>query len=159
MTSVILGIIALSGALFAVYRQNDLEELLFALGVAAKPTQNIRVAEETHSEFPPMVLTVLQGNEDHSPGVARYSSNSTNPILIVIDQHIRFDTPESQLPESLRVIAISTSTGTIHTLLKSYNVNNEFFANIEPGNYELRVQAVWAELGTHVYLFNVTVTE
>ena len=104
-----------------------------------------------------MVLTTLQGNEDHSP--AKQSYDSSNHVLLPVDEHIRFDTPEYRIPESLKVVAVSSATGTIHTLLKSYDVNNEFFVKLEPGDYQFRVQATWSELGTNVYVFDVTVSE
>jgi hypothetical protein len=57
----------------------------------------------------------------------------------------------------MKVVARNLETDTIHILQKSYDVNNEFFAKLQKGSYELRVQATWAELGTHYYVFNVLI--
>jgi hypothetical protein len=108
------------------------------------------------SHQPQMVLTVLKDNEDDSPGVRQFQANNTGPIPLAQGQHIRFESPDSRTPDSLKVVAVGP-TGTVHILLKSYDVNNEFFINLDSGNYELKVQARWFNQ-TYFYPFNVNIT-
>jgi hypothetical protein len=49
-------------------------------------------------------------------------------------------------------------SGAILLLRKSYDVNNEFFVNLDKGSYQLQVQATWFEVGSHIYKFNIAVT-
>lgn len=107
---------------------------------------------------PRMVLTVLKGNEDNSLGVTKYAANNTDPIPLGVGEHIRFESPDYRTAEGMKAIAINNATGTVQTLLKSYDVNNEFFTKLEPGKYQLRVQATWLEFGTHIYIFNIVVS-
>jgi hypothetical protein len=118
---------------------------------------NTAPSESTSSVTrPKLVLMVLKGNEDNSEGIATYEANNTKSITLAEGQHIRFDSPDYRRPDSMRVIAIEPS-GKIHILLKSYDVNNEFFMNVNKGPYELRVQARWLD-STYFYSFNVQVT-
>jgi hypothetical protein len=110
------------------------------------------------AKSPQMVLTVLRDNGDDSIWVKQYDVNNTDSIPLGVDQHIRFESRDYRTPEGMKVIAISRETGIIHVLQKSYDVNNEFFVKLEKGDYQLRVQATWYELGTHFYLFDIRVT-
>jgi hypothetical protein len=104
---------------------------------------------------PRMVLAVLKTDEDNSAGTTYFDANNTVPVALVERQHIRFESPDYRMPDSMKVIAMDSS-GNVHILLKSYDVNNEFFINLEKGNYELKVQARWLE-HTYLYSFNVAV--
>jgi hypothetical protein len=104
---------------------------------------------------PRIVLAVLKSDEDNSAGTTFFDANNTVPIALLEGQHIRFESPDYRMPDSMKVIAIDSS-GVVHILLKSYDVNNEFFINLGKGSYELKVQARWLE-HTYIYSFNVTV--
>jgi hypothetical protein len=110
------------------------------------------------SQAPTMLLIVLQGNEDASQAVAQYGANNTEPIQLASNAHIRFDSPDQRTAESFRATARDLDNGAIQLLRKSYDVNNEFFVNLDRGHYEFHVQASWFETGTFVYEFNVAVT-
>src|SRR4051812_21661923 len=72
------------------------------------------------NSYPPrMVIFALKNDQDNSEGTISYDSNNTNPIILERNQHIRFESPDYRLPDSLRVIA-KDSGGNIHILLKSY---------------------------------------
>jgi hypothetical protein len=107
---------------------------------------------------PKIVLVVLQGNEDSSKPVAQYGANNTQPIPISSNEHIRFDSPDYRTAESMKVVARDMDSGTILLLRKSYDVNNEFFVNLDKGSYQLQVQATWFEVGSHIYKFNIAVS-
>lgn len=109
------------------------------------------------SEAPEMFLMLLEGPEDASPAVAQYGANNTEPIQLSDNAHIRFDSPDYRTAESMTVIARDVNTGEIELLRKSYDVNNQFFVNIGPGDYEFQVQAEWFEIGSFVYDFTITV--
>ena len=112
----------------------------------------------TSKEPPKMILVVLQGNEDSSKPVAQYDANNTQPIRISNNEHIRFDSPDYRTAESMKVIARNMDSGAILILRKSYDVNNEFFVNLDKGSYQLQVQATWFEVGSHIYKFNIAVS-
>ena len=109
------------------------------------------------SEQPNLVLSVLQGAEDSSAPVARHDPNSKEMISLQSNEHIRFESDKVRPPESLRVLAEDLDDGRITILRKSYDVNNEFFVNLEQGKYELRAQASWFDRGTFFYTYNITV--
>ena len=104
---------------------------------------------------PTMTLTILEDDEDNSEGATSFVANNTTPISLVRGQHIRFESPDYRIPDSMKVIAMD-SGGNIHILLKSYDVNNEFFVNIQKGNYELKVQARWLDQA-YIYPFTIRV--
>jgi hypothetical protein len=104
-----------------------------------------------------MMLVVLQGDEDSSSAAVWYEENNTEPIQLARNDHIRFDSPGHRTAEGMRVLARELDSGNIERLRKSYDVNNEFFINLNKGNYELQVQASWFEVGSYVYKFNVAV--
>lgn len=110
------------------------------------------------NKAPTMLLIILQGNEDSSEAVAQYGANNTEPIQLASNAHIRFDSPDQRTAESFRATARDLDNGAIQLLRKSYNVNNEFFVNLDRGRYEFDVQASWFDAGTFVYKFNVAVT-
>jgi len=105
---------------------------------------------------PRLILTVLNGNEDNAKGVASYDENNTNPIVLSEGQHIRFESPDYRRSDGMRVIAMEPS-GEIHILLKSYDVNNEYFINVSKGAYEIRVQARWLD-NTYFYTYKVQIS-
>lgn len=108
-----------------------------------------------------MMLAVLEGSEDSSSAVAQYEPDGDQVISLPPNSHIRFEPSDYRPADSMRVIARDLGDGTVDTLRKSYNVNNEFFVNLEEGRYQLQVQASWGgEAGSsnsHVYRFNVEV--
>lgn len=106
---------------------------------------------------PRMHLLLLEGPEDGSAAVASYEANNTEPIQLASNAHIRFDSPDYRTAEGIRVIARDLDTGEIELLRKSYDVNNQFFINVDKGDYELQVQASWAEKGSFVYRFGIAV--
>lgn len=108
-------------------------------------------------EAPKMLLLLLKGAEDSSDAVAQYEANNTQPIQLASNAHIRFDSSDYRTPEGMRVIARDMNDGSIQLLRKSYDVNNEFFINLEKGHYELQIQASWFEKGSYVYKFNIIV--
>jgi hypothetical protein len=108
-------------------------------------------------DAPAMMLVLLQGPEDASTAVAQYEGNNTKPIQLASGAHIRFDASDYRTAESIRVVARNFETGQIELLRKSYDVNNEFFINVDKGHYELQVQASWFEKGSFVYSFDVMV--
>jgi len=118
---------------------------------------NVSSAAITESiSRPRLVLTILKGNEDSSVGIGSYEENSTNPIVLAEGQHIRFESPDYRRSDGMKVTAMGPD-GNIHILLKSYDVNNEYFINVDRGTYEIRVQARWVD-NTYFYSFNVQVT-
>ena len=109
------------------------------------------------SEQPNLVLVLLVGAEDASAPVARHDPNTNKTISLQINEHIRFESAKVRPPESLRVLAEDLDDGRITILRKSYDVNNEFFVNLEQGKYELRAQASWFDKGTFFYAYNIAV--
>lgn len=109
------------------------------------------------SKQPNMVLIVLMGNGDYGTATAQYNSDNSQPIQLVSNEHIRFDSPNYRTPESIYVVARDMNKGNIQLLRRSYDVNNEFFVNLGKGSYQIQVQATWFESGSHNYKFNVTV--
>ena len=109
-------------------------------------------------EPPKMLLFVLKGDEDSSGHLTQYVANNTEQIELLPEAHIRFDSPDYRTAESIKVVARDMTTGTIHLLRKSYDVNNEFFVNLDKGSYQLQVQATWFEVGSHIYKFNIVVS-
>ena len=110
-----------------------------------------------NGEPPKMLLVLLEGPEDSSSAVAQYESNNTGAIQLASGAHVRFDSAEYRTAEGMRVTARNVDTGAIELLRKSYNINNEFFINLEQGHYELQVQASWFEKGTFGYTFDIRV--
>lgn len=108
-------------------------------------------------EPPEMLLALLEGPEDASGAVAQYEANNTEPIQLASGAHVRFDSADYRTAEGMRVTARDTDTGAIQLLRKSYNINNEFFINLEQGHYELQVQASWFEKGSFGYRFDIRV--
>ena len=104
---------------------------------------------------PHLVLVRLAGDAENSDGVASYEPDNKAPIHLRESDHIRFQTLNNRDPDSMRVIAFDKS-GKINVLLKDYDVNNQFFANIEKGEYELRVEARWFD-ETYFYSFNIAI--
>ena len=109
------------------------------------------------SEQPLLLLVLLEGAEDASTGVAKYDPENSGTISLQSNDHVRFESPDSRLPESLRIIAEDKADGHISILRKSYDVNNEFFINLEEGEYQLRAQASWSDKGNFVYTYDITV--
>ena len=109
------------------------------------------------SEPPNLVLVLLEGAEDSSAPVARHDPNTNETISLQNNAHIRFESAQVRPPESLKVLAEDLDDGRIIILRKSYDVNNEFFINLEQGKYELRAQASWFDKGTFFYTYDVTV--
>ncbi|HEX7033398.1 MAG TPA: hypothetical protein VF172_10395 [Nitrososphaera sp.] len=124
---------------------------------AAGGDDNSITSVASSSEPPTMMLVLLQGPEDASTAVAQYEGNNTEPIELASGAHIRFDSSNHRTAESIKVVARNLDTGEIELLRKSYDVNNEFFINIDKGHYELQVQASWFEKGSFVYGFDVMV--
>ena len=110
------------------------------------------------SEQPSLLLVLLKGAEDASTAVAKYDPENSGTISLQSNDHVRFESPDSRLPESLRIIAEDKADGHISILRKSYDVNNEFFINLEEGEYQLRAQASWSDKGNFVYTYDITVT-
>lgn len=108
-------------------------------------------------EPPRIMLVLLEGPEDGSTSVAEYEANNVYPIELAMGAHIRFESPDHRTAESIRVVARNLDTGQIELLRKSYDVNNEFFINIDKGRYELQVHASWFEKGSFVYAFDILV--
>ena len=104
------------------------------------------------------MLVLLKGAEDASTAVAKYDPENSGTISLQSNDHVRFESPDSRLPESLRIIAEDKADGHISILRKSYDVNNEFFINLEEGEYQLRAQASWSDKGNFVYTYDITVT-
>ncbi|HEX2615068.1 MAG TPA: hypothetical protein VHL10_06210 [Nitrososphaera sp.] len=118
---------------------------------------NTTVATST-GEPPKMLLFVLKGDEDSSDRVTQYDANNNQPIPISSNEHIRFDSPDYRTAESMKVVARDMDSGAIMLLRKSYDVNNEFFVNLDKGSYQLQVQATWFEVGSHIYKFDIVVS-
>lgn len=119
---------------------------------------NNNTATVASSGEPPVIMLVLlQGPEDASAAVAQYEGNNTEPIQLASGAHIRFDSADYRTAESMKVVARNLETGQIELLRKSYDVNNEFFINVDKGHYEFQVQASWFEKGSFVYGFDVMV--
>jgi hypothetical protein len=108
-------------------------------------------------EAPEMLLLLLRGPEDASEGIAQYEANNTEPIQLASNAHVRFDSPDYRVAESMQVIARDMESGSIELLRKSYDINNEFFINLDKGRYELQVQASWFDRGNFVYRFDIVV--
>ena len=109
------------------------------------------------SEMPKLELVLLEGPEDASAAVAQYAPNDNQTITLQSDAHLRFDSPDARAPDSLRVTAHDLEDGRILILRKSYEVNNEFFVNLEQGKYELRAEASWADNPPYLYTYNISV--
>ena len=108
-------------------------------------------------EAPKMLILLLKGAEDSSEAVAQYEANNTESIQLATNAHIRFESSDYRTAEGMRAIAKDMDDGSIQLLRKSYDVNNEFFINLEKGHYELQVQASWFEKGSYVYRFDIMV--
>ena len=150
------GYIVVAGAVLAV---SVIAFLLFA-PMARKeslgnPANNVTT---TASDQPNLVLVLLEGAEDSSAAVAQYDPNTSNTISLQSNAHIRFESPKVRPPESLKVLAVDLDDGGMTILRKSYDVNNEFFINLEQGEYELRAQASWFDRGTFFYTYKIAVT-
>jgi len=104
---------------------------------------------------PHLVLERLASDAENSEEVASYEPDNKAPVTLREGDHIRFQTLNNRDPDSMRVIAFDKS-GKINVLLKDYDVNNQFFANVERGEYELRVEARWFD-ETYFYSFNIAV--
>lgn len=104
---------------------------------------------------PHLVLERLSSDAENSDEVASYEPDNRAPITLREGDHIRFQTLNNRDPDSMRVIAFDKS-GKINVLLKDYDVNNQFFTNVEKGEYELRVEARWFD-ETYFYSFNIAV--
>lgn len=109
------------------------------------------------SEKPALLLILLEGAEDASTSVAEYDPENSGTINLKSNDHVGFESPSSRAPESLRIIAEDKSDGHISILRKSYEVNNEFFINLEEGEYQLRAQASWFDKGSFVYTYDIAV--
>jgi hypothetical protein len=57
----------------------------------------------------------------------------------------------------MKVIARDMDSGAILLLRKSYDVNSEFFVNLDIGISQFQVQASCFEVGNHIYKFNIMV--
>jgi hypothetical protein len=145
-----------AGVVLFLFSPDTLGGLFPATDKAPDIKNNTTIA--TNKEPPTMILVVLQGNEDSSKAVAQYDANNTQPIQVSSNEHIRFDSPNYRTAESMKVIARDMDSGAILLLRKSYDVNNEFFINLNKGSYQVQVQASWFEAGSHIYKFNITVT-
>lgn len=110
-----------------------------------------------NGEPPKMLLVLLEGSEDSSTAVAQFESNNTRAIELANGARVRFDSADYRTAEGMLVTARDLDTGAIELLRKSYNINNEFFINLEQGHYELQVQASWFEKGSFGYRFDVRV--
>ncbi len=128
---------------------------LFPASKAPDVQNNTTIA--SGKESPKMVLIVLRGDEDSSNAMTQYDADNSQPIQLVSNEHIRFDSPDYRTAESMKVIARDMNSGAIQLLRKSYDVNNEFFVNLGKGSYQLQVQATWFESGSHIYKFNITI--
>ena len=152
------GIIAASAIGVAVV----IAGLVYFLALGITPPQvdgdndNTTVASP-NGEPPKMLLVLLEGPEDSSSAIAQYESNNTGAIELASGAHVRFDSADYRTAEGMRVTARDIDTGAIELLRKSYNINNEFFINLEQGHYELQVQASWFEKGTFGYTFDIMV--
>lgn len=109
------------------------------------------------SEQPSLLLVLLESAEDASTPVAGYDAENGGTIFLKSNDHVRFESPDNRAPESLRIIAEDKSDGHISILRKSYEVNNEFFINLEEGEYQLRAQASWFDKGSFVYTYDIVV--
>jgi hypothetical protein len=133
------------------------------IGLSPTPPDNANGTSVTstavsNATAPDMVLILLRGSEDSSRPVAQYNPDTAEPISLATNAHIRFDSQDHRTPEGIKVLARDLDDGTMHILRKSYDVNNEFFINLDRGNYQLQVQATWFELGSYVYNFHIAVT-
>lgn len=106
---------------------------------------------------PRMQLLLLESADDNAPVVARYDANNTEPIELASNAHIKFDSADYRTAEGMTITARNLNTGEIELLRKSYDVNNQFFVNLDNGSYDIQVQAKWAEKGTFSYKFDVLV--
>lgn len=114
------------------------------------------------NETPKMVIMILKDNADHSNSTAEFEANNTQPIIITTGTHIRFDSVDHRTPETINVIAqqlSNTNNGKIFVLRKAYDVNNEYFVNLQEGHYTLKVAAEWIEIGSRNYDFDIIVTD
>lgn len=109
------------------------------------------------ADRPTLELVLLEGAEDASTPVAQYSSYANETISLKSNAHLRFESPEIRPPDSLRIVAHDLEDGSVLILRKSYDVNNEFFVNLEQGKYELRAEATWADKGPFLYTYDITV--
>jgi hypothetical protein len=153
----IAAVVVLGGLIVLLGPRNFLGQPVVSKDNAKLSNGTNAAAADSSEPIPPrMVLAILDGNEDHSEGIAQYEANNTDRITLAAGQHIRFESPDYRTPDAMKVISLSPK-GTIQTLLKSYDVNNEFFVKLEKGNYELIVQARWIEQ-TYVYHFYITIS-
>ena len=113
--------------------------------------------EVASSARPTLLLILLKGAEDSSQEAASYEPDNSETITLKTNDHVRFQSPDNRMSDSMKAIAKDKSSGSIFILRKSYDVNNEFFVNLDKGEYQLRVQASWFDKGTHVYLYNVSI--
>jgi len=110
------------------------------------------------SEQPALELVLLEGAEDASKPVARYAAGNNETIYLQIGSHLRFESPQSRPPDSLRVVAHDLEDGSVLILRKSYDVNNEFFVNLQQGKYELRAETSWVDKEPYLYTYDITVS-
>jgi hypothetical protein len=109
------------------------------------------------ADQPALQLVLLAGPEDGSTPVAQYSPNNNETITLHSNAHLRFESPDTRPPDSLRIVAHDVQNGSVFILRKSYDVNNEFFVNLEQGKYELRAEASWADKGPFLYTYDIAV--
>ena len=109
------------------------------------------------ADQPTLELVLLAGAEDASTAVAEYAPSSNETISLQSNAHVRFESPETRPPDSLRIVAHDLEDGRVLILRKSYDVNNEFFVNLEQGKYELRAEASWANNGPFLYTYDIAV--
>ena len=152
-----VAIVVASGVALFLFSPNTIGGLFSTADKINDVPNNTTVATST-GEPPKMLLFVLKGDEDSSGHVTQYEANNTEQIELLPEAHIRFDSPDYRTAESMKVVARDMDTGTIHLLRKSYDVNNEFFVNLNKGSYQLQVQATWFEVGSHIYKFNIVVS-
>jgi hypothetical protein len=150
-----IGAVVLVGGIIFLLAPNIMGSLLFP---GAKGNSNNTTTVASSDQAPQMLLVVLQGDEDSSNLLTQYEANNTQPIRLASGAHIRFDSPDYRTAEGMKVIARDVDGGTIDLLRKSYDVNNEFFVNLDKGSYQLQVQATWFEVGSHIYKFNIAVS-
>jgi hypothetical protein len=153
----VAAVVVASGIVLLLFSPGTLGGLSPATDKTPDVKNNTTIAT-TNKEPPKMILVVLQGNEDSSKPVTQYDANNNQPIPISSNEHIRFDSPDYRTAESMKVVARDMDSGAILLLRKSYDVNNEFFVNLDKGSYQLQVQATWFEVGSHIYKFNIAVS-
>jgi len=127
-------------------------------GSSEPQTTNNTTSVAGSGSAPILELFVLAADQDNSKDTVKYEANNTQPIELGRNQHIRFDSTENRMPDSIIVTARNVDNGNVQLLRKSYDVNNEFFVNLGKGNYKFEVVARWFDVGTHNYEFKVAVT-